>query len=209
MQKLLVATTSKGKLGEIKDILGDLSLKMLMPDEINLPADFKIEETGQTFAENACLKAKLYGEQSQLLTLADDSGLCVKALGGRPGLFTSRYVQGIDEDRWRKLLKELGGLPLVKRTAYFIAAVAIYDPQTKRLIFKEGRCRGRIAFKPKGTNGFGYDPIFIVDKLKKHFAQLNEKEKNQVSHRAVAIKKIKPWLIGWLEKRSEAKKDDS
>ena len=199
MQKLLVATTSKGKLGEIKDILGDLPLKLLMLREVKLPKDFFVLETGSTFAENACLKAQSYGKASGLLTLADDSGLCVDALGGKPGLFTSRYAPGSDQDRWQKLLKELGDLPLSRRTAQFVATVALYDPGSQKTVVKEGRCFGHIAFGPKGKHGFGYDPVFMVDKLGKHFAQLTRKEKNQVSHRAVAVKKIKPILAKLLK----------
>lgn len=193
-KKVLVATTSSGKLGEIQDILGDLPLQLLMLSQIRGPKAFAVTEDGQTFAQNARVKARAYGKVSGLVTLADDSGLCVDVLGGRPGIKTARYGVGSDEDRWRKLLKELKDVPLKKRTAQFVSAVALFNPQTKKTVVKTGVCPGRIAFKPKGNFGFGYDPVFIVDALGKHFAQLTRKEKNRVSHRARAVRKIKPEL---------------
>ena len=193
MQKLLIATTSQGKLAEIRNILNDVSSNFLLLSKLNL-SNLKVKETGQTFKENAILKAKTYGQASNLLTLADDSGLCVDALKGGPGVYSSRYIKGSDKNRWRKLLKELDGLPLVKRKARFISVVALYLPKTKEVIVKKGICQGRIGFAPKGENGFGYDPVFVVDKLKRHFAELSLQEKNQVSHRAQAMKKIKPIL---------------
>lgn len=199
--KLLVATTSVGKLAEIKDILGDLPLEILMLNEVSLPDNFKVKEAGRTFAENASLKAKAYGEATDLVTLADDSGLCVEALGGKPGIYTARYTQGSDQDRWRKLLAKLGNLPLGRRTAKFVCMMALYNPLTKKMVVKEGICQGKIAFGPKGEHGFGYDPVFVVDKLNRHFAQLTREEKNQISHRARALKKIKPFLQKLRDKK--------
>lgn len=191
MKKLLVATTSEGKLGEIKDILGPLPVELVMLSEVELPQDFKVVEDGETFTENAQKKARAYGEATGLATLADDSGLCVDALAGQPGVKTARYTAGTDEDRWRKLLNELETVPKDKRTAQFVAVVALYNPKTKKMVAEKGVCRGKIAFSPKGNHGFGYDPVFIVEELGKHFAELTRQEKNQVSHRARAVKKIK------------------
>jgi XTP/dITP diphosphohydrolase len=193
-KKVLVATTSSGKLGEIQDILGGLPIKLVMLSQIKLPRDFAVVEDGKTFGANARIKAVGYGKESGLLTLADDSGLCVDALGGKPGIRTARYAPGSDEARWQKLLGELADVPKPKRTAQFVSAVALYDPRTRKTMVREGKCFGKIAFGPKGSHGFGYDPVFIVDKLDKHFAQLTRPEKNQVSHRALAVKKIKPVL---------------
>ena len=194
MQKLLVATTSSGKLGEIQEILGDLPIELIILSRVKLPKDFEVIENGATFSENAAIKAQAYGKAADLLTLADDSGLCVDALGGKPGLHTARYAQGIDEDRWKKLLKELGDPPAGGRKARFVSAVAVYDPKTKKTFLRKGICSGKIAFGPKGKHGFGYDPVFIVNRLDKHFAELTRTEKNQVSHRARAVKKIRPLL---------------
>ena len=199
MQKLLVATTSSGKLGEIQEILEDLSVELVMLSQVKLPKDFEVIENKATFSENAALKARAYGKAADLLTLADDSGLCVDALGGKPGLHTARYAQGTDKDRWKKLLKELADLSLTERRAQFVSAVAVYDPKTKKTYLRKGICSGKIAFGPKGKHGFGYDPIFIVNRLGKHFAELTRTEKNQVSHRARSIKKIKPILKKLLD----------
>jgi len=194
MQKLLVATTSSGKLGEIQEILGDLPIELVMLSQVKLPKGFEVIENKATFSENAALKARAYGKATDLLTLADDSGLCVDALGGKPGLHSARYTQGTDKDRWKKLLKELADLPLSERRAQFVSAVAVYDPKTKKTYLRKGICSGKIAFGPKGKHGFGYDSIFIVNRLGKHFAELTRTEKNQVSHRARSIKKIRPLL---------------
>jgi len=194
VNKLLVATTSEGKLGEIQDILGDLPIKLVMLSKIKLPQNFAVIEDGKTFADNAKIKARVYGKQSGLLTLAEDSGLCVDVLNGRPGIKTARFASGSDEDRWQKLLQELEGIPLPRRTARFVSAVALYDPKKEKTAVREGVCSGKIALGPKGSQGFGYDPVFIVNKLGKHFAQLTRNEKNQVSHRAQAFKKIRPEL---------------
>lgn len=194
MKKILLATTSLGKLKEINDILGDLPIKLVILSQVKLPKDFKVAETGLSFRENAALKARAYGKAARLFTLADDSGLCVEALEGRPGIHTARYEKGTDEDRWKKLLRELVNVPLEKRRAQFVSALALYNPKTRKMVVKEGVCQGKIAFKPQGKYGFGYDPVFIVDKLGKHFAQLKRSEKNQVSHRARAAKKIKKEL---------------
>lgn len=192
MRKLLVATKNKGKFKEFLGILQDLPYDIITLDKVGI--DFDIKETGKTFEENAILKAKEYAKLSGLLTLADDSGLCVDFLNGAPGIKSARFIEGSDKDRYEYLLHKMENVPMEKRTAVFISAVAVFDPKTKKIIFKIGKCRGRIAFSPKGSNGFGYDPIFIVDELGKHFAELSLEEKNQVSHRAKALQKIKPCL---------------
>lgn len=193
-QKLLLATTSLGKLKEIKVILKDLPLKVLSLFDVRLPKDFVVEEDGETLRENATKKAKIYGKQTGYLTLAEDAGLFVDALGGKPGVFSARYASGGDENRWRKLLGELEHLSEGKRTAKFICAIAIYDPRSKRVFLEEDCCRGKIALKPKGKHGFGYDSVFIVDKMNKYFGELTTQEKNRVSHRGKALRKIKKVL---------------
>lgn len=204
MRKLLLATSSSGKLSEIYEIIGDLPLELMMLSQVKLPDNFKVVENGKTFAENAVIKAKAYGKASSLLTLADDSGLCVEALSGRPGIYTARYTKGSDEKRYRKLLGEMKNLPSEKRDAFFVCAAALYNPATQETIVKTGVCKGKIAFNPKGSYGFGYDPVFIVDKLNKHFAELANREKNKISHRAQAMEKLRKYLENCQDCQSPA-----
>jgi len=193
MNKLLIATFRKGKLDEFFGVLGDLKIKLLTLEDINFP---KIEpkEIGKTFIANAVIKAKFYGQKTGLLTLADDSGLQVKALPNKLGVKTKRYASGKDKDRWQKLLKEMINVPDTKRQAQFVSAVALFNPGTNGLKTAQGICKGKIARYAKGNHGFGYDPIFIVAKLNKHFAELTLEEKNQISHRGHSLKKIKKYL---------------
>ncbi len=191
---LLIATRRKGKLDEIRDFLGHLDFQLLTLDDLNFPR-FEPQETGNSFEENAIIKAKFYGEKSNLLTMADDSGLLVDALPNKLGIRSKRYGQGTDIDRNQKLLNELINIPKEKRTAKFISVVTLFDPINKIIRIARGVTKGEIAFQPKGIYGFGYDPIFIVSGLNKHFAELVLQEKNQVSHRAIALKKIKKYLI--------------
>lgn len=196
---LLIATRRKGKIKEIKEILKDLEFKLVTLEDINFPKT-EPKEDGKTFAENAAIKAKFYGKKTGLLTLADDTGLKVNALPHKLGLKTKRYVKGTDKDRWQKLLKEMEKIPEKKRKAKFVSAVALFDPKTKKLKVSEAVCLGRIAFKPKGRFGWGYDSVFIVDQLGKHFAQLTLEEKNRVSHRAKALRKVKKYLENEIKK---------
>lgn len=203
MRKLLVATKNQGKLLEIKKVLEDLPFQLLGLDEVKtIPQDFEVKETGKSFLENAVLKAKTYARMSGLLTLADDSGLEVEALGGRPGVYSNRYAQGSDQDRWEKLLKELQGVPEKKRGAQFRCVTAIFDPKTEKLETCQGICRGKIARQPKGKHGFGYDPIFFLPKLGQTMAQLKPAEKNKISHRGKALKKAKKILNNYNFGRS-------
>lgn len=189
---LIIATRNKGKIMEIKEILSDIRFEIKSLNDIEL--DIDVEETGKTFTENAILKAKTIGEKTGLLTLSDDSGLEVDALGGRPGIMSARYCEGTDADRIVKLLKELMGIPKEKRTARFRVVVAIYNPTTKNIQTFEGVSEGYITEKPIGTNGFGYDPIFYNLNLGKTNAQASFEEKNRVSHRARALDKVKEYL---------------
>lgn len=194
MKKLLIATTRKGKIDEFLGILKDLRFEFLSLKDINFP-EIEPEETGKNFAENSQIKARFYGTKTDLLTLADDSGLLVKALPGKLGIKTKRYAPGTDKNRYLKLLQEMKNFSGEKRKAQFVAAVSLYNPQ-KHAIVKTtlGICEGQISFRPKGKNGFGFDPVFVVAKLSTHFAQLTLEEKNKISHRALALLKIKPWL---------------
>jgi XTP/dITP diphosphohydrolase len=196
---LLLATTNKGKIKEIKHLLKDLPLKILTISQIkSVPNNIEIEETGKTFAKNATIKAKEIGKLSRLMTLSDDSGLEIDVLGGKPGVSSHRYAKGTDLDRNRKVLESLKGIPKNKRTARFVAAVAIYDPKLKKTKVFVANTEGVISMRLLGKNGFGYDPIFFSTELGKTFAQATIKEKNEVSHRARALLKAKTFLDRYL-----------
>lgn len=192
MRKILVATSNKNKLPEILKELSGLNVDIISLNDIdNLP---DIEEIGETFEENAILKAKTYGDKTGYLTLADDSGLSVDALNGRPGVYSARYAPGPAENRNNKLLGELHDIPKEKRTARYMAVIVIYDPQSKQTWTCEGVCEGLITTEPIGNDGFGYDPIFYCLDLNKTMAQVNMDEKNRVSHRGKAIRKAREIL---------------
>lgn len=192
MKKLLIATRSKGKFPEIVSELNGLPFEFLNLNNVpELPSNFEVEEPATTFEGNAIIKAMTLGKKTGLLTLAEDAGLEVDILGGRPGVYTARYAPGTDEDRYRKLLSELQNVSKEKRTARFRATIAIYDPSNDRVRTCEGIYEGRIALEPIGNNGFGYDPIFYNEELNKTNAQMTIEEKNKVSHRGKALRKAK------------------
>src|SRR3989344_1895100 len=167
MRKILIATRSKGKFPEIVAELRGLPFEFLnLTDIPELPPKLEVEEPAFTFEGNAIIKAMTLGKKTGLLTLAEDAGLEVDILNGRPGVYTARYAPGTDEDRYRKLLNELQNVSEEKRTARFRAIIAIYDPGNDRVRTCEGTYEGRIAFGPAGSNGFGYDPIFYNPQLK-------------------------------------------
>ena len=185
MIKLLVATNNPGKVREYEALLKGLPLTLTYPAQEGI--DIEVEETGSTFTENARLKATTYARASDLLTLADDSGLEVDALGGKPGTRSARYAgQGAsDEDRYRLLLSKLEGVSWEGRTARFRCVIAVARPQGEVRI-AEGTCEGVIAFEPKGEHGFGYDPVFYMQEHGRTMAELEPEIKNRISHRARA-----------------------
>ncbi len=191
--KLLIATSNKHKIREIQEILSGISFHLVTLKDIGFAVDIK--ETGKSFAENAIIKAKAVGEVTRHLILAEDSGLEVDMLGGRPGIYSARYEKGSDADRINKVLKDLKGIPKEKRTARFRAIVAVYDPLTDEIHTFEGVNEGYITDKPLGKNGFGYDPIFFNFNLGKTNAQAVPEEKNRISHRAIALIRIKNYLL--------------
>lgn len=186
MVQLLIATTNHGKQREFKELLADWPVEVVCPQDVGL--DLQVEETGRSFAEIAAQKALVFAQASQMLTLADDSGLEVDALGGAPGIYTARYAGpgASDRDRYQKLLAELGDTPAGQRMARFRCAVALAHPNGEADI-AEGTCEGVIAFEPQGINGFGYDPVFYLPEYGCTMAQLGSYIKNQISHRARAI----------------------
>lgn len=190
--RLLFATTNPGKVKELRGLVGDavevVSLKDLPP--VPEPA-----EDGETFEANAEKKARAYAQATGLPSLADDSGLCVDALGGRPGVHSARYAPGDDRARYEKLLAELLGVPGERRTASFRCALCLALPDGK-VHLEVGRCEGRILTGPLGGHGFGYDPVFFIPALGKTMAELTHEEKAQVSHRGEAFRKMRPALVG-------------
>jgi XTP/dITP diphosphohydrolase len=187
---LLIATRSKGKLPEIVAALTGLPVDLLSLSQVpDLPPGYDVEEPAMTFEGNAIIKAMTVGNRTGYLTLADDAGLEVDALQGRPGVMTKRYAPGTDADRYRKLLGELDGVPTMQRTARFRAVIAMYDPATSRVRTCEGVYAGRIAETPRGVHGFGYDPVFYDPQRQKTAAEMHVSEKNEVSHRGQALKR--------------------
>ncbi|MFN2550032.1 MAG: RdgB/HAM1 family non-canonical purine NTP pyrophosphatase [Myxococcales bacterium] len=189
--KLLVATSNAGKMGEIREILAPLGFELLSLQDAALPPP---DETGVTFQDNAAMKATECAAQSGLWTLADDSGLCVDALGGAPGVRSARYA-ATDEERRAKVLKGLQGVPEFRRGAHFFCAVVLSAPGGRQVYRAEGRVDGRIGLEARGTNGFGYDPIFLPNEAgNRTLAELGSAEKNALSHRGRALARLRPLL---------------
>ncbi len=184
LSHLVIATHNQGKLREFGYLLADAGWKILSLKDISVTEE--VAETGTTFAENARIKALAYSQRTEWPVLADDSGLEVAALGGRPGIFTTRYAgpKATDNDRMSKLLGELAGHD--NRDARFYCALALAGQGTV-LLEANGECPGIIAEAQRGNEGFGYDPIFFLPELHRTYAELTETEKNQMSHRARAI----------------------
>lgn len=195
---LVVATQNKKKLEEIKEILKKMDLKVIsLADFSETP---RIIENGKTFQENAVKKAVKVAQFTKQLTMGEDSGLCVDALGGKPGVYSARFSgkDKSDEKNNLKLLKVLEGLPLSKRKAHYSCAVALAD-KNGLIGVVEGRCRGLIGFEQKGKFGFGYDPLFVIPKYSKTFAQLGAVKKHKMSHRYHALKKAKKIIEKYIE----------
>jgi len=182
---LVIASGNQGKIGEFKKLLDDFPFDLLTQ-----PVGFEIEETGNTFMENARIKAIAVSQATGNLALADDSGLSVESLGGAPGIYSSRYASS-DKERIEKLLADLKFFP--NRKAKFECALCIANG-AKVLIEVSGFCEGLITFSPKGKNGFGYDPIFEVSGLGKTYAEMDHEKKKHIGHRGNAIKLLIPEL---------------
>jgi len=188
--KLLIATHNPGKIREMNEILTGLGVECLDLGQAGITED--VEETGATFAENAILKAEYYAAATQLLTLGDDSGLEVDALHGVPGVYSKRYG-GDEKPLYTRLMREIQDVPWEQRTARFRCVVALADGQGL-IGTAEGKCEGMIALAPKGTGGFGYDPVFYIPDKDQTMAELAAEEKNVISHRGRAIAEILPLL---------------
>jgi XTP/dITP diphosphohydrolase len=187
--KILFATRNKGKLAELYQLLGDEDFELIGLDDLADPPE-EVEETGSTFAENAELKARAAMLATGLPSLADDSGLEVDALDGRPGVFSARYGSS-DRDRVERLLGELDGVPAEERSARFRCAVVFMHPdEPEAPVLREGSCEGTIIEQPRGHNGFGYDPVFYVEQIDQTFAEAVPDVKNRLSHRGKAMQQL-------------------
>ena len=196
--ELVVATKNPGKLREIQDLLSRFHLKIFsLRDFPQIPPPL---EDGVTFAENAAKKAMEVACKTNRLALADDSGLVVDALQGRPGVFSARYAgeNATDEQRCQKLLSEMANVPEGKRQATFVCAIAMASPMGKLQVV-DAECYGRIAFSPRGEKGFGYDPIFFLPQFSQTMAELHPDVKNRISHRGRALKKARRLLPAFLK----------
>jgi len=196
--KLCIATGNLGKQAEFRELLADWAGEIVFPQELGLTLE--VQEDGNSYAEIAALKARAYAGASGLPCLADDSGLEVDALDGAPGLHTARYAGpgASDVDRWKKLLEALAETPEGQRGARFRCAVALARPGQAQAETAEGTCEGRIAFAPRGAEGFGYDPVFYLPEYGCTMAELPPEIKNQISHRARALQAARPLLDALL-----------
>ena len=194
--KFVLASHNKGKLAEMQRILGELGVEVVLQSDVGL--DLEPEETGETFMENAAIKAKAVMEASGLPAIADDSGLCVDWLNGGPGIYSARFG-GFDTDRERNalLLQMMQGS--TDRSAHFHSAIVCMFPNGD-MVRAEGECPGTIGFAAMGENGFGFDPLFFIPSLRKTFAQLTPEEKNAISHRGNALRAFAVELKKYLEK---------
>lgn len=193
MPRLLIATGNSGKLREYRSLLGDVGWELVSPRDIGL--SLEVSESGRDYAENAKIKATSFASASGLVTLADDSGLEVDALGGEPGPRSARYA-GPDADdvrRFSHLLDKLKGVPPDERSARFRCVIAVARPSGETELF-EGECEGVVAEAPRGETGFGYDPVFYLPERGRTLAELPPSEKDAVSHRGAAARKARPFL---------------
>jgi XTP/dITP diphosphohydrolase len=187
MKKFIAATKNRGKLKEIQEILGGLPYEVISMEEAGITDD--IDETGCTFEENALIKAREIHLKTGQMVMADDSGLEVDCLNGAPGIFSSRFAgpDATDEDKNNKLLDLLKDVPFEKRTARFVCVIALVYPDGNHFTVK-GTCEGYIGYKPEGSNGFGYDPLFYMPEFNMTTAQMPSEKKHEISHRGKALK---------------------
>ena len=185
--KLVFATSNPHKIQEIRDIAGNSDIEFLLP-----PETFDPIEDGTTFEENSYIKAKEAAKLSGIMALADDSGLCVEALDGAPGIYSARYTN-TPQARIDKLLANMLGKE--NRNAKFVCAMTLVSPDGEIIFQTRGECHGKIAEKQAGTNGFGYDPIFLIGDGKTTMAELSEEEKNKISHRGKALRNVLEFLV--------------
>lgn len=198
--KFVLATHNPKKLVELQKILSDFGVEVVT--EADVGVDVEVEETGETFAENSLLKAKAVMEATGLPAIADDSGLCVDALGGGPGVYSARYGgEGLtDRDRYMLLLQNMRGQ--TTRAAHFICCITAAFPNGD-VLQAEGQCPGTIAFAPMGDDGFGYNPVFFVPEKKRTFAQMTAEERSEFSHRGNALRAFRGKLAEYLKGKED------
>ena len=189
MKQIVLATSNPNKLREINEIASSFGVQFE-----SAPEGFNPEENGKTFEENAYIKASEAAKLTGKIALADDTGLCVEALNGEPGIYSARFAK-TQEEKISKMLSLLKNVPKEKRSAFFICSMVIVNPKGETLFSSVGKINGMIDTKPAGVNGFGYDPIFFIPSENKTMAELTEKEKNTISHRALALKDVLNYII--------------
>ena len=190
--EILVATNNRGKFVEIEELLKSIEIKAVPTFDLNIPEP---EETGLTFAENSLLKAKYYAQKTNLFSLADDSGLCIEALNGAPGIYSARWAKNSDgKNDFESAFKKIAAKITENYRAHFICNLTLFDPKTNFSISFEGRADGNLTFPPRGNKGFGYDPIFIKNGMNQTFGEIDPREKDLISHRGDAFQKLVTWL---------------
>ena len=199
--RLVLATGNRGKIREIRDLLGDLDMEILTCDDLEGWPD--LVEKGETFEENAASKAEELSRWAGMPALADDSGLEVEALGGEPGVRSARYAgtQGDDAANIARLLREMDGVPAERRGARFVCVLVLASPRGERVEIRE-TCEGSVTTAPRGELGFGYDPVFVPSGMDRTMAEMDLEEKNALSHRGKALRRLRAMLEtgepGWL-----------
>jgi XTP/dITP diphosphohydrolase len=194
-KQIVLATRNQGKVREFNRLFADLGWEAVSLDAFSDAPE--VVEDGETFEANALKKATTISAYLGVAAVGDDSGLEVDALEGRPGVYSARYAgeTATDEENWRKLLKELSGVPLEKRTARFRCVLALVEPGREPIV-ASGHCEGVIVHEPAGTNGFGYDPVFFLPQQMRTMAQLTAEEKNRISHRSMALRRLMEKIKG-------------
>lgn len=194
--EIFIATKNQKKLEELRRILIPMGFEVLSERDLEKPLD-DVAEDGSTFEENAIIKANAGLKATGHISVADDSGICVDYLNGAPGIYSARYSggHGNDAENNKKILKELEGVPMEQRTAYYVAAIACVFPDVRKFTVR-GECHGHIAYEESGNCGFGYDPLFISEKG--CFGHLSAEEKDSISHRGKALVKFREELIKYI-----------
>lgn len=194
MRKIILSSSNSNKIIEIRDILKNMPFDVISKDDMGY-GHFDVEENGKSLEENAFKKAEELHKLTGEIVIADDTGLFVDALNGEPGIYSARYAgEPVSyENNNNLLLKNLNGVPMRKRTAYFKTTIAVVFEDGKKMT-AEGSLKGKIAYEKRGENGFGYDPLFIVEGTGKTFAEMTEEEKNKISHRAIALMNLREKL---------------
>jgi XTP/dITP diphosphohydrolase len=196
-KKILIATNNKNKLTQFKRIFSNLGIDIEIASLKDLEIFDDIDEDKESLMENAKKKAEYFGEKYNILTLADDTGLFVDALGGEPGVHAKRWHEGTERERYLKILEKMKRIPTEKRTCRYAGALAMYNPKDKNFWTFENNLEGIISERPEEGNGFGYDPIFISTKYNKFYSQLSDEERDAISHRGLGVEE----LIKYFKKR--------